>query len=533
MSASPAPESIAPGSPAPVSAAPMFTGKEELTEADLDRFYLRCSRDFLYYAPRCLKIKPKAGGMVPFVPNFEQEYIHRIAENQLIRDGHVRIIVLKGRQQGASTYIEGRFYWKTSHSIGKKAYILTHESDATKNLFEMAERYHENCPVDLRPVTGKANAKELSFKDLDTLYGVGTAGAKGTGRSQTIHFFHGSEVGYWPNAESHASGVMEGVATGLQTEVWLESTSNGAGDYFHSVWKNATSPGAKPKPDANEYIRVFIPWFWHEEYSAVPDDEFRLDPEEIGYAERNGLNHGQMLWRRRKIAGLKGGIPQFQIDYPATPEEAFANSAVDTLIPGKLVQAARQNKDVEQYGAMVLGVDVAREGNDRSAICLRQGRVVLWIKTYLHKDNMELTGLVMRALKEYPIQHIFCDGVGNGSGVVDRLRELGKGDMLTAVKGNHVPLDDVLYVNKRSEMWGEMKDWLEDGPVVLPDDDDLEADLCSLKKKFDSKSRMVLETKADAKKRGVNSPDMGDALGFTFAHPVALNKSNSFEPEEI
>src|SRR5690606_24953124 len=114
------------------------------TEADIDRFYVRMRDDFLYYAPRCLRVKPKEGGLVPFRPNFCQEYIHRLAENQLKRSGRIRIILLKGRQQGCSTYIEGRFYWKTSHLFGRKAYILTHEASATKALFEMAKRYHDN-----------------------------------------------------------------------------------------------------------------------------------------------------------------------------------------------------------------------------------------------------------------------------------------------------------------------------------------------------------------------------------------------------
>ncbi len=502
------------------------------TQQEADLFFLKCRDDFAYYAPRALHVKPKKGGLVPFHLNFEQQYLHAIAEKQLRETGKVRIIVCKGRQQGISTYIEGRYYWKTSHGIGIKCYILTHEEKATKNLFEMAERYHVNCPDDLRPDTGKANARELDFKELDTQYAVGTAGSKGTGRSQTIHLFHGSEVAYWPHAESHASGVMEGIAEEDDTEIFLESTAAGPGDYFHGVWENATDPGETPDAHSNGYIRVFIPWFWNVDYRMEPPAGFELDADEEEIADTYGLDDAQMYWRRVKIARLPDGLEQFQRDYPNTPEEAFANPAHNTMIPPHLVVRAQTPKEVEAYGARVLGVDIAREGDDLTAFCFRQGRVVHWLKTVKHHDNMQVAGLVRKFVKEYAIQHIFVDGVGNGSGVIDRLRELNYGHMLTPIKGNHKPLDPVLYFNKRAEMWGVMKDWLEDEPVLLPKSSKLRSELCGLQKRFDSNSRLVLERKDEAKKRGVKSPDRADALAFTFAQPVSLSQSGSFEPGE-
>lgn len=507
--------------------------KATMSEQDIDMFLLRMKTDFPYYAPRCLFVKPKKGGLVPLNLNFCQEYVHRIAEDQLRRFGWVRIIILKGRQQGMSTYIEARLYWKTTHTFGIKAYILTHETEATKNLFEMAERYYENCPKDFRPAIEASNAKELSFADLDTKYSVGTAGSKGTGRSQNIHLFHGSEVAFWPNDADHASGVMQAVAEEQGTEIWLESTADGVGNLFHQTWVRATDVGKEPLPNSNNYIRVFIPWFWQEEYRSELKPGFVLDEDEVEYMETYGLDFEQMQWRRNKIAELKGGIADFRRDYPANPDEAFNNAPVSVLIKPELVVRARKAKGVEAFGARILGVDVAREGNDRSCLAFRQGRVVHWVRPYQNKDNMELVGLITKAVREFAIQHIFVDGVGNGSGVVDRLRELGYGHMLTAIKGNAVPLDAVLFFNKRAECWGRMKEWLEDEPVQLPDSDDLQTDLCGLTYSFDSKERLVLEKKADAKKRGIDSPDLGDSVAFTFAQPVSLSMSGSFEPEDM
>src|SRR6266576_608456 len=99
----------------------------------------RLKDDFLHYAPRCLKIRTKAATIVPLVLNDAQMLIHNAIQEQVNRTGRVRAILLKGRQQGGSTYVEGRFYWRVTHSKGMRAFILTHDDGATTNLFEMVE----------------------------------------------------------------------------------------------------------------------------------------------------------------------------------------------------------------------------------------------------------------------------------------------------------------------------------------------------------------------------------------------------------
>jgi intein/homing endonuclease len=147
--------------------------------------------DFFQYAKANLKIKTKEGKILPLEFNDPQIYIHEQLEKQLAETGKIRALILKGRQQGASTYTEGRFYWRTSLNFGKQAYILTHEQAATDNLFNMAKRYHDNGHPGLKPSTGASNAKEMLFDKLDSGYKVGTAGSKAVGRSGTIQFFHG------------------------------------------------------------------------------------------------------------------------------------------------------------------------------------------------------------------------------------------------------------------------------------------------------------------------------------------------------
>src|ERR1700761_112201 len=134
----------------------------------------RLRDDFIHYAEKCLKIRTKSGEIKPFLLNKAQRYIHDRIEHQKLATGKVRAIILKGRQQGCSTLIEGRFYWCVTHRFGVRAFILTHDNDATNNLFEMAQRYHEHCPTVVRPTIEASNAKELIFAGLDSGYKLGT-----------------------------------------------------------------------------------------------------------------------------------------------------------------------------------------------------------------------------------------------------------------------------------------------------------------------------------------------------------------------
>ena len=87
----------------------------------------RLKDDFEFYARNCIKIRTKVEGLKPLTLNDAQMYIHKRLEQQLVDTGKVRAIILKGRQQGASTYVEGRFIWRTTHNKGTKAFILTHD----------------------------------------------------------------------------------------------------------------------------------------------------------------------------------------------------------------------------------------------------------------------------------------------------------------------------------------------------------------------------------------------------------------------
>lgn len=482
--------------------------------------------NFSHYAAKCLKIRTKSGAVVPFELNVAQKYIHRKVEEQRAKIGKVRAIILKGRQQGCSTYVEGRFYWRVTHSRGVRAFILTHEEDASNNLFELANRYHENCPKLVKPSTSAANAKELHFDKLDSGYKVGTAGNKAVGRSSTVQFFHGSECGFWPNAQQHAAGIIQAIPDDHGTEVFLESTANGIGNYFHEQWQAAEA-------GISEYIAIFVPWYWQDEYRKPVVAGFTLDAEEQLYRDAYKLDLEQMAWRRAKIVELKD-TTLFKQEYPATAAEAFQVSGQDPYIRPELVMVARKEVIEDQYGEKILGVDPARFGDDRTSLCMRQGRKVHWIKSYTKKDTMEVAGLVRMAIKEAGVKQCAVDVGGLGAGVYDRLIELVSPNEceIVQVNSSNSPIDSKKYTNKRAEMWGEIRVWLEKQPASIPDSDELMADLTQIRYSYDSNNALKMERKEDMKKRGFRSPDMADALGLTFAQPIIAGYEDEYEKHD-
>lgn len=484
----------------------------------------RLRDDYAHYSGKCLKIRSKSGAIEPFTLNPAQLYLHGRLEAQKEATGKVRALVLKGRQQGISTYIGGRFYHRTTHNKGLRCFILTHEQEATNNLFGMVERYHDHCPMLVKPSTGAANAKELYFDRLESGYAVGTAGSKAVGRSQTVQLFHGSEVAFWPNAPTHFAGVVQAIPDLPGTEIILESTANGVGGEFHERWQQAEA-------GIGDYIAVFIPWFWQPEYSRPVPEGFSLDDEEQIYAQAYDLTLEQMVWRRNKIAELKDPM-LFMQEYPATAAEAFQMTGHDSFIPPELIIRARKNKAVPS-GALVIGYDPAWKGADRHSMAFRQGRKLHKVESKAKLDTMEGAGWAKWAIDFHKPARMFIDVGGVGAGVYDRLVEMGYGHIVRAVNFGSSPFEPPPLdhkgrpsggpLNRRAEMWMKSKEWLQDiAGVDIPDEDGLQADACAPGYKYDSHTRLQLESKDEMRSRGVRSPDEWDAVALTFAEPVFM-----------
>lgn len=481
--------------------------------------------DFPHYAERCLKIRTKAGTVEAFNLNAAQRYLHSRLEEQRATTGRVRALVLKGRQQGISTYVGGRYYHRATHRKGRRVFILTHEQDATNNLFGMVERYHDHCPDIVKPVTGAANAKELSFPKLDSGYAVGTAGAKAVGRSQTVQFFHGSEVAFWPNAPTHFAGVVQAIPDLPDTEIILESTANGVGGEFHERWQQAEA-------GIGDYIAVFIPWYWQPEYQRPVPVGFTLDEEEQTYMQSYGLTLEQMVWRRAKVAELKDPT-LFKQEYPATAAEAFQMTGHDGFIKPEAVVRARK-ATIEGIGPLIIGVDPSRFGGDRFSVAWRRGRKVTKKESKNKLDNVAGANWIKQIIDVDKPAKVFFDVGGQGAGVFDILKSWGKpySDVIEAIDfGGSPQAMDIIFANgetrpgpynRRAEMWMRSRDWLnEPGGADIPDEDSLQTDACGPQYHYNMNQYLLIESKEQMIKRGVRSPDEWDAVVLTFAAPVA------------
>lgn len=197
----------------------------------------------------------------------------------------------------------------------------------------------------------------------------------------------------------------------------------------------------------------------------------------------------------------------------------FTAEADNVLIPIDLVSAAcaRTIREEDLIGApRILGVDVARFGDDRSVIVRRKGLGMYMPKIITKMDNMTLAGMVAAEINKWKPDAVFIDA-GRGEGVIDRLRQVGH--KVQEVNFGGRPTESGMYSNKRTEMWDKLREWLEQGGA-LPKLQEIKADLTTPTYDFDAGNRMRLESKEDIKERLGRSPDIGDALALTFAFPV-------------
>ena len=175
------------------------------------------------------------------------------------------------------------------------------------------------------------------------------------------------------------------------------------------------------------------------------------------------------------------------------------------------------DKDVEG-SARILGVDPARFGDDRSVIFKRQGLVAFQPLVYRGIDNMELAARVAQVIDDWEPDAVFVDS-GAGAGVIDRLRQLDFDPIEVPFGGKAMQPDQ--FVNRRTEMWWGMREWIHAGGQI-PQDVALKQEIATPVYWFDQAGRKVLESKDEIKKRlqGGASPDLADALALTFAYPV-------------
>lgn len=212
----------------------------------------------------------------------------------------------------------------------------------------------------------------------------------------------------------------------------------------------------------------------------------------------------------------------------------FPRAASTQFIGDDLIRTAgqrfRDGVPIDPTWPKILGVDVARFGDDKTVLLMRQGPKILWKRDFRGIDTMQTASMVAESIQADDPDTVFVDVVGVGAGVVDRLHQIGHRRKVIGVNAAQLATDVKKYHNLRAEMWDKCKKWLVEWGEIDPQERTLCADLTGVEYGYDAKERIQLERKEDMKKRGLASPDEADALCLTFAMPVARRPEP--EPEQ-
>jgi len=285
------------------------------------------------------------GRMIPLELNPAQRIVHSVAEAQLKKRGHIRMVILKARRMGISTYVQGRMFHKATTRKNRNVYIVTHSRAATSTMFGMARGFEDNLPDEIKPEMKYSGKNEMIWGKLGSQYGLSTSGGREV-RGSKIDLLHASEVAFWGDGGGdYLLGILNSVVQGYQTEVFIESTANGTGGIFYERWwdsQNMSDSG---------WSGVFLPWYIFKEYQKPFEDEesrekfaklLGQDPlyggeEEgqlLGLSTEYDIGEEEPLrfevtlehlnWRRDAIAiQANGDLQLFKQEFPATPREAF------------------------------------------------------------------------------------------------------------------------------------------------------------------------------------------------------------------
>lgn len=272
-----------------------------------------------------LRIRTKRGTVEPFRPNWAQQRLLQTVERQRAQRRPIRIIVLKARQLGISTAIEGILFWESFIHDYHYSLVMAHSSDSTEHLFNMPRLYWDYFPYKPLFTPKYLSKREISWNETGSSLRVATARSRAQiGRGRTINALHASEVAFWETPAETMLGLRQTIPEIADSMIFLESTANGVGNWFHTQWMDAVVGD-------NDYAPLFFPWYEHPEYTAsgsgltVPMSMLTL--EERRLQDTFGLTEDRLAWRRWAIANLCGGKEdQFRQEYPSTPEEAFLTS---------------------------------------------------------------------------------------------------------------------------------------------------------------------------------------------------------------
>ena len=337
-----------------------------------------------------------------------------------------RNIVLKARQLGMTTWAAARFFLKTITRPGTLTLEVAHTQEAAEEIFRIVHRFLDCLPEELREGalrTGRANARQIVFPEMDSEYRVVSAGERNAGRGLTVQNLHCSELARWPgNPAETLAGLRAALAPGA--ELILESTPDGVGGCFHEQWLTAPETGM---------VRHFFPWWMERRYRAGAVDPGSLTDEERKLRQRHGLDLEQIGYRRRIRADFRGLAAQEYAEdwdscFRASGQSVFEISSIDARLGESPEPAERRwNRQLEIWLPPLRGrrylvaVDPAGGGGDGDYSAAQ----VLELETGLqcaefagHVGGLELARLIAELATEYNLAWLVVERNNHGSGVL-------------------------------------------------------------------------------------------------------------------
>ena len=341
----------------------------KLTKAQLEKIKL-IKQDFYKFANMNLYIKDKFANIVPFVPNEPQRALIDYVLLCIQERRPVKVIILKARQMGFSTAVEALCYWWTSTNFNINSVIIGNDEKSSLNLYRMFRRYFDNTNILFKPSVRYNTKSDLTFEKFDESgkqIGLGsaikieTAKNKSAGRSDTVNFLHASELGAWENGEDLVASLMQTVPDAEVMDkpsmVFLESTAEGRGNYFHKEYVAAVNK-------KNNYQPLFAPWWILDTYErdATFEDLGQLNDYESFLVElmRKGhetLGHKftvseesiprKLAYYRRKAKDFAATPERLPQEYPSTWEESFIASGKNVFNPLALQEMEKDATPLE------------------------------------------------------------------------------------------------------------------------------------------------------------------------------------------
>lgn len=501
--------------------------------------------NFNDYARTYLKIKTKNGLLTTFIQNCEQRYISYLLYKQKKRTSKVRTLILKGRQVGITTLVAARAMHYIATNKNVKGLSLTHKMQATINIYNIMARFYNNLPIALKPQGILNKHKSIELSKMDSSYIYSSAHSEEVARGETLQFIHGSEVAFWSNENNVLSSLLLTVPDLANTEVILESTSKGTSGIFYEMCMEAMT-----LRNDNWYQLIFIPWWWHKEYQDV--QRYDLSQSWLDYGKANNLSEEQINWAYAKNSLITNSgdlsVPsiEFLREFPASINDAFKYSNFNILIPHGNIKAKIVNKkEINQlkqninsndnFHPLILGVDIATTGEDYTWIIDKKGPYLGFNINHKIKtaNTMEIVGIIKNYIENYKPTKVCIDAGGGGIGVYDRLNEQGFKNITLLVYFGAKANNEKSFLNRRAEMWFNLKEFLTDEKNYLVNDSQLIKQICSVEYFYNSNGKIQLEKKENVKKRLKQSPDGADAAALTFAINLDnLFKYNSYQPRE-